>query len=98
MSRVARAPKRPTTSWSAMAAAGESSVKDGVERQSPCDCRCRSGRDGESGCGARDRKDIGESRPLGDLPDRRFEPKTTLPIARDRRMVQPDSMAAPALV
>ena len=37
-------------------------------------------------------------RPSGDLPDRRIEPETALPVARDRSLSQPDPVAPRALV
>src|SRR5580765_3492577 len=98
MNPAAKAPKRPTTSWSATAEAGESLVRDDIERQSPCDFRCRSGGDGQSRGRARDCTDRGKSQPRGGLPDRRLEPEEAFPVARQRRLAQPDSVAARALV
>src|SRR3954453_21538768 len=98
MSPAAKAPRRPTTSWSAMAAVGGSLVRDDIERQSPGDCGGRPGRDGRGGGRARAVADIGKSRPRGDLPDRRIEPEKALSAARHQRPAKPDSVAAGALV
>ena len=72
-------PEEADASSSATAAAGESSVKPMTpsdHRQ--CDRGCRSGRAGEGRRGARHGADSGQSRPRGDLPDRRLEPEAAL--------------------
>src|SRR6266702_125806 len=98
MNPAAKAPRRPTTSWSAIAAAGGSLVSDGTEPSAPRDDGSRSGRDGDGRGRARDRPEIRKPRPRGDLPDRRVEPEKAISIARHRHLSRPDSVAARALV